>query len=91
MILVFAPHPVLERVALVEQFVPGEPQKPMRVMTYAGGAGLQLGGKNSFVIIIDADARFNIIKLANLLRTHIQKCRNSGTQLRSAAFPEERF
>jgi len=41
MILVFAPFPVLERVALVEQFVPGEPQKPMRVATYAGGAGLR--------------------------------------------------
>jgi fructose-1-phosphate kinase PfkB-like protein len=41
MILVFAPHPVLERVALVEQFVAGEPQKPMRVTTYAGGAGLR--------------------------------------------------
>ncbi len=41
MILVLAPNPVLERVALVEQFVAGEPQKPMRVTTYAGGAGLR--------------------------------------------------
>ena len=41
MILVFAPFPVLERVALVEQFVPGTAQKPMRVATYAGGAGLR--------------------------------------------------
>lgn len=41
MILVFAPNPVLERIALVDQFVPGEPQKPMRVATFAGGAGLR--------------------------------------------------
>ncbi len=41
MILVFAPNPALERVALVEQFQSGEPQKPMRVATYAGGAGLR--------------------------------------------------
>jgi len=42
MILVFAPNPALERVALVEQFQPGqEPQKPMRVATFAGGGGLR--------------------------------------------------
>ncbi len=41
MILFFAPNPALERVAMVEQFVSGEPQKPMRVATYAGGAGLR--------------------------------------------------
>lgn len=41
MILVFAPNPILERVALVEQFTPGEPQKPMRVTVHAGGAGLR--------------------------------------------------
>ena len=44
MILVFAPDPALERVALVEQFVSGEPQKPMRVSTYAGGAALRAAG-----------------------------------------------
>ena len=37
----FAPNPALERVALVEQFFSGEPQKPMRIATYAGGAGLR--------------------------------------------------
>lgn len=42
MILVFAPNPALERVALVEQFEPGStPKRPMRVATYAGGAGLR--------------------------------------------------
>ena len=41
MILFFAPNPALERVALVEQFQNGEPQKPMRVATFAGGAGLR--------------------------------------------------
>ena len=41
MILVFAPNPALERVALVEQFQPAEDQKPMRVATFAGGAGLR--------------------------------------------------
>jgi fructose-1-phosphate kinase PfkB-like protein len=42
MILVFAPNPALERVALVEQFQPGQgPQKPMRVATFAGGGGLR--------------------------------------------------
>ena len=42
MILTFAPNPALERVALVERFVPGEAQKPMRVSTHAGGAGLRV-------------------------------------------------
>jgi tagatose 6-phosphate kinase len=42
MIVVFAPNPALERVALVEQFQPGQgPQKPMRVATFAGGGGLR--------------------------------------------------
>ena len=41
MILVFAPNPALERVALVHGFQPGQPQKPMRVSTWAGGAGLR--------------------------------------------------
>jgi 1-phosphofructokinase family hexose kinase len=41
MILVFDPNPALERVALVEEFAPGEPRRPMRVSTYAGGAGLR--------------------------------------------------
>ncbi|MBC8142979.1 MAG: hypothetical protein H7Y38_16265 [Armatimonadetes bacterium] len=41
MILVFAPYPALERVAMTEQFVPGAPQKPLRVSTFAGGAGLR--------------------------------------------------
>ena len=41
MILVVTPNPALERVALVEQFTSGEPQKPMRVATYAGGSGLR--------------------------------------------------
>jgi fructose-1-phosphate kinase PfkB-like protein len=41
MILVFAPFPALERVAMTERFVPGEPQKPLRVSTFAGGPGLR--------------------------------------------------
>lgn len=41
MILVFTPNPALERVALVDHFQPGEPQRPMRVSTFAGGAGLR--------------------------------------------------
>lgn len=41
MILVFAPFPALERVAMTERFVPGEPQKPVRVSTFAGGPGLR--------------------------------------------------
>jgi tagatose 6-phosphate kinase len=42
MILVFAPNPALERVALVEQFQSGRgPQKPMRIATFAGGGGLR--------------------------------------------------
>ena len=41
MIVVFAPNPALERVALVDHYRAGEPQKPMRVTTYAGGAGLR--------------------------------------------------
>jgi tagatose 6-phosphate kinase len=42
MILVFAPNPALERVALVDQFQPApQPQKPMRVSTFAGGSGLR--------------------------------------------------
>ncbi len=41
MILTFAPNPALERVALVQEFSPGAPQKPMRVSTFAGGAGLR--------------------------------------------------
>lgn len=41
MILIFAPNPALERVALTDAFQPGEPQKPMRVSTWAGGAGLR--------------------------------------------------
>jgi tagatose 6-phosphate kinase len=42
MILVFAPNPALERVALVDKFAPGEdPQRPMKVSTFAGGAGLR--------------------------------------------------
>jgi|GEM_PF-3576137 Fructose-1-phosphate kinase and related fructose-6-phosphate kinase (PfkB) len=42
MILVFAPHPALERVALVDRFQAGVSQKPMRVSTFAGGAGLRI-------------------------------------------------
>lgn len=42
MICVFAPNPTLERVALVDKFQPGPgPQKPMRVSTFAGGAGMR--------------------------------------------------
>ncbi|MBC8102701.1 MAG: hypothetical protein H7Z41_08960 [Cytophagales bacterium] len=41
MILVFAPNPALERVALVDQYQATEPQRPMRVATFAGGAGLR--------------------------------------------------
>ena len=41
MILVFTPYPALERVAMTEQFVSGAPQKPLRVSTFAGGAGLR--------------------------------------------------
>ena len=41
MILVFAPFPAYERVALTEQFTPGAPQKPLRVSTFAGGPGLR--------------------------------------------------
>ncbi len=41
MILVFCPNPALERVALVDQYQATEPQRPMRVATYAGGAGLR--------------------------------------------------
>jgi 1-phosphofructokinase family hexose kinase len=41
MILVFAPNPALERVALVNQYQATEPQRPMRVATFAGGAGLR--------------------------------------------------
>ena len=41
MILVFAPNPALERVALVDKFEASKTQKPMRVSTFAGGAGLR--------------------------------------------------
>ena len=47
MILTFSPNPALERVALVEEWspgsldAPGEPKKPMRVSTFAGGASLR--------------------------------------------------
>lgn len=43
MILVFAPNPALERVALVQEWTAGSDttQKPMRVSTFAGGAGLR--------------------------------------------------
>ncbi len=42
MICVFAPNPTLERVALVDKFQAGPgPQKPMRVSTFAGGAGMR--------------------------------------------------
>ena len=48
MILTFSPNPALERVALVEPYKPdeaagdpNEPKKPMRVQTFAGGAGLR--------------------------------------------------
>jgi fructose-1-phosphate kinase PfkB-like protein len=42
MILIFAPYPTLERVALVEKFQPGPgAQKPMRVGVYAGGTGMR--------------------------------------------------
>ena len=41
MLLVFAPYPALERVALAEKFAPGVPQKPPRVITWAGGSGLR--------------------------------------------------
>ncbi|MES2462264.1 MAG: PfkB family carbohydrate kinase [Armatimonadota bacterium] len=41
MILVFAPNPALERIALVDPYQAAEPQRPMRVGTYAGGAGLR--------------------------------------------------
>lgn len=47
MLLTFSPNPALERVALVEQWTPGsldapgEPKKPMRVSTFAGGASLR--------------------------------------------------
>jgi fructose-1-phosphate kinase PfkB-like protein len=41
MIVVFSPNPALERVALVDHYRPGEPQRPMRVTTFAGGAGLR--------------------------------------------------
>lgn len=52
MILTFAPNPALERVALVEQFQSGEPRKPMRVATFAGGAGLRAA---SVIRQLDAD------------------------------------
>lgn len=42
MLLVFTPNPTLERVALVDKFQAGPgPQKPMRVSTFAGGAGMR--------------------------------------------------
>ena len=41
MILVFAPNPALERVALVNKYQATEPQRPMRVSTFAGGSGLR--------------------------------------------------
>ena len=48
MILTFSSNPALERVALVEPFQPGDapvdsgdPKKPMRVSTFAGGASLR--------------------------------------------------
>lgn len=41
MILTFALFPALERVALTDTPTPGEPTKPMRVSTYAGGPGLR--------------------------------------------------
>lgn len=42
MILTLSPNPALERVALVEKFeAAAEGQKPMRVTTHAGGAGMR--------------------------------------------------
>jgi fructose-1-phosphate kinase PfkB-like protein len=41
MLLTFSPNPALERVALVEQFRSTKAPKPMRVSTWAGGAGLR--------------------------------------------------
>lgn len=53
MILTLAPNPALERVALVEEFQSTKRQKPMRVSTFAGGAGLRAA---SVIRLLGGDA-----------------------------------
>jgi fructose-1-phosphate kinase PfkB-like protein len=74
MLLVFAPRPTLERVALVEEFQAGPgPQKPMRVTTFAGGAGLRAA---TVARLLGADVRalgFVGGRLGELLRDGLDR------------------
>lgn len=74
MILVLAPQPALERVALVDPFQAGQaPKKPTRVLTFAGGPGLRaarvahLLGAEVFALSFAGG------QLGNLLRENLEK------------------